>query len=152
MRRNVLIAILIAIGLSFGHEVALAQSESDPSAIITTRVVVNTTQPDDYLSSHRTDTIVLRYDLSRIETIGNHTYIPINKGGTPALWRKDILALLSEFEQSRTNLRVTNWGVEKNQAAHMTYAFVFGLWIDHEPNNVDQSYLSKDAPRPGAKF
>lgn len=67
-------------------------------------------------------------------TFGNHSYLPINQEGTPAKFYGTILILLNEFETTHPNLKITGWKIEKNQQSHSTPAYIFGLWIDHEPH------------------
>ncbi|MDP3999137.1 MAG: hypothetical protein Q8P76_00905 [bacterium] len=67
-------------------------------------------------------------------TVGNHTYLPLNLDRRrPADVANVILTILDTFEKTHPNLKVTNWHIEKNQLAYTTGAYIFGLWIDHEP-------------------
>ena len=72
---------------------------------------------------------------STVTTIGNHSYLPINKYGTPYDYRVEILQVLGEFEKQHLEFQVTSWSVDKQQAAHGVSSYIYGLWIDHKPRN-----------------
>ncbi|MBI3633969.1 MAG: hypothetical protein HY226_06820 [Candidatus Vogelbacteria bacterium] len=134
MRLQTFILTLV-VGLSFNYGSTIA---SERSAIKTTGVVVyDSGKPGDFFATSHTEVFFVGYDLSVADTQGNHTYIPINRIGTPVNFKNDILRILYEFETTHSNdLRVTNWKIEKDQETHFTQAFVFGIWIDHEPKKV----------------
>lgn len=75
-------------------------------------------------------------NLSVAITIGNHTYIPLNLPGDADQNVRSILAVLAAFEKSHSEFKVTGWSIEKQQSAYMEPAFVFGLWVDHEPRRA----------------
>lgn len=83
-----------------------------------------------------TITVVKDPDFSKTKTIGNHSYLPINRVGSPDDMIFDILAVLAAFEKSHPDIKVTGWAIEKQQQARDTIPRVFGLWINHEPVEV----------------
>jgi len=68
-----------------------------------------------------------------IMTVGNHSYIAIKQHGDPADMVTEILNLLTRFESQHPELIVESWTIEKQQLAHTTSAFIFGLWVNHRP-------------------
>jgi hypothetical protein len=72
------------------------------------------------------------YDLSVAISVGNHTYLPINREDvTPSKMAKEILDLLSEYETAHPDLIVDSWMIEKKQQAHGSTDKVFGIWVNH---------------------
>jgi len=68
-----------------------------------------------------------------VTTIGNHSFIPIRINGNPAGHISEILGLLNAFEEKHPELEITAWKIERDQVAHSSGAFIFGIWIDHRP-------------------
>jgi len=66
-------------------------------------------------------------------TVGNHSFVYINKDGNPWDNPTRILILLDVFEKAHPELEMTNWHIEKQQGAYITPAWVSGVWIDHKP-------------------
>lgn len=77
-------------------------------------------------------------DFSSATTIGNNTYIPINKSGSPDEFVWEILGIIQNFEKEHPDLKVENWKIEKNQHAYTTSAYIMGLWIQHSPKNPSE--------------
>lgn len=71
------------------------------------------------------------FNSAAIITIGNHSYLPINKEGQPSEMVSEILQIISSFETAHPELVVENWSVEKRQSAHVVTPKVYGLWINH---------------------
>ena len=63
-------------------------------------------------------------------TIGNHSYIPLNIQESPAFCPKEILAALKNFEETHSDLEITNWKVQEHGGGWGT--MTYGLWIDHK--------------------
>lgn len=73
-------------------------------------------------------------DVSKIITVGNHSYAPVDLNEErPSNKVDEILNLLAEFEKKHPELEVTHWHIEKQQSAHTTGQKIFGIWIDHRP-------------------
>jgi hypothetical protein len=71
-------------------------------------------------------------------TVGNHSYIYINKDGKPGEKAEMILLLLDSFEKAHPELEVTGWKIDKQPQAYGTPSFIFGMWIDHRPRQMEQ--------------
>lgn len=72
-------------------------------------------------------------DFSSVETVGNHSYLPINRGVNADSMASEILRMLDAFEKFHPELKVTSWSIEKQQDAYLTGRYVYGLWVNHEP-------------------
>lgn len=68
-----------------------------------------------------------------MKTVGNYSYLPINQSGNPGDFHDTILAIMNKFEMDHPGLKVTSWKIEKKQGASGVSAFIYGLWVDHEP-------------------
>lgn len=73
------------------------------------------------------------FDDSAVTTIGNHSYIPINRDGAPVNMVKDILRMKQAFESAHPELTVDGWSIEKAQVSQGATWYVYGLWADHHP-------------------
>lgn len=82
-----------------------------------------------------TSTTPGRYDWSKVNNSGNHSYIPLDIEGRPADHTGEILNALTSYEVEHPNLRVTNWWIEK-QGTGGGYDKVRGLWVDHLPRET----------------
>lgn len=87
--------------------------------------------------------LIASYDMSTVETIGNHSWIPLNidkntgeREVLPSEYRLFILGALLAFEKEYPHLEITNWRIERDQGANHPKAWnakIYGLWIDHKP-------------------
>lgn len=73
------------------------------------------------------------FDQSNTLTIGNDTYININR-----MYRRDlpdyaitILQPIKAFENAHAELEIIDWKIEKAGEAYSV--FVYGFWISHRP-------------------
>lgn len=81
------------------------------------------------------------YDMKTVETVGNHSWMPLNIDGDttkdrdakPSEYRTFILGALCAFEKAHPELEVTGWMIEKDQHARGASDHIYGLWIDHRP-------------------
>jgi len=72
-------------------------------------------------------------DLSKMTTVGNHSYAPLNiNGGVPSDYVDEVLNILADFEKKYPEREITHWHIEKQQSAHTTGSYFFGIWIDHK--------------------
>ena len=76
---------------------------------------------------------VVTFDLTKATTKGDCTWLPIEMYGDPARYVDLILDLREAFKKAHPELEMTNWHIEKQQRAHGTPSYIFGLWIDHRP-------------------
>ena len=78
------------------------------------------------------------YNMSMIETHGNHSYIPMKIfNAEPKDYTREILEALNTFEKAHPELEVTGWKIEKQQNAHLVTPEIFGLWVDHKLRKSD---------------
>ncbi|MCK6463105.1 MAG: hypothetical protein L6Q29_04815 [Candidatus Pacebacteria bacterium] len=74
------------------------------------------------------------FSIVSIKTVGNHSYVVINKDGRPSDRPVEILEILSDFERLNPDKEITGWSIEKQQTAYgFVYNYIYGLWIDHKP-------------------
>lgn len=66
-------------------------------------------------------------------TVGNSSYIEVQRRGTPDSMQHIILGLLAKFEKDHPELEVTSFNIEKQQVAHVTGSYTFGIWVRHKP-------------------
>jgi hypothetical protein len=72
-------------------------------------------------------------NLEIADTVGNHTYIPINIDGSPADNEHLILKIIEAFEKSHPELKVTFWSPQGRENSYLRSSYTFGLWVNHEP-------------------
>jgi len=75
-------------------------------------------------------TKAVNFDWSGVVTLGNHSYLPINREGNAADMAWDILHMLNTLEESHSHLVVDTWAIEERSN------YVCGLWINHHPKPV----------------
>lgn len=80
-------------------------------------------------------TTLVSYDLSVVITVGDRSYIPINKKGEPADNPSEILLILKAFEDIHPELEIVDWKIESRQRTHGATPRIFGIWVDHKPKN-----------------
>lgn len=73
--------------------------------------------------------------ISNTITVGDNSYIPINLRGRPSEMVDIILKVVNQFKVNHPELIINNWTIEKEQNAHGVRARVFGLWINHHPQD-----------------
>lgn len=99
--------------------------------LITVSCSSNYSPPDSVILPANSTELV--YNSMAEKKIGNYSYLPINKSGNPGDMVDLILTVLNEFEKSHPNLRVHDWKIEKQQFAHPTTSYIYGIWISHAP-------------------
>ncbi|MDI6778414.1 MAG: hypothetical protein QMD77_04470 [Patescibacteria group bacterium] len=70
-------------------------------------------------------------DLKQVETIGNNSWIPIDKHGTPTLHRRLILQILEQFESANHHLEVISWTIDNKPYSYLVNPWVYGIWVHH---------------------
>ncbi len=81
-------------------------------------------------------TAVVNVSEPEVLTVGNHSYIFLDRPGRPN--KRDnvrfILDLLKDFELNHEHLTVTGWRLEVKGQDGMASspAMICGLWVDHE--------------------
>ncbi|GEM_PF-5027613 len=71
-------------------------------------------------------------------TLGNHSYVPINRSGRPADNVEFVLKTLKEFEDAHPELEIVNKQIEKQQRSgqgsiYPASDYIFGIWVDTRP-------------------
>lgn len=84
--------------------------------------------------------ISVTYQFDIVETVGNLSYIPINKSGIYQDMIKDILKMLDEFAKQR-EIFIISYNVEKKHDAHEFPPAVLGVWVTHIP--INQTFTLK---------
>ncbi len=77
--------------------------------------------------------VLLKYDAANVVTLGNHSYIQVNRDWRPADCPYTILKILDCFEKTHPELEVISWHIEKQQDSKTTSDYTFGIWVDHRP-------------------
>lgn len=72
-----------------------------------------------------------QYFVSRIETHGNKSFIPLGIGGSPSCYSKGIGKLVQSFEQAHPELRTVSWSTDWQR--NREGSFTNGIWIEHVP-------------------
>ena len=72
------------------------------------------------------------FDLSKVVTVGNRSWVPLNLPGSPQEHAKEILDFLKYFEDKK-EVEVVDWKIDKQQSAQGAGEKTFGLWLDHRP-------------------
>ncbi len=77
------------------------------------------------------------YDLSVVITVGNRSWIPINRNSRPADDPSFVLHIVKAFEDAHPELEVIpgGWKIEKDQDALGSRNYFYGIWIDHRPKS-----------------
>lgn len=75
------------------------------------------------------------YDMTKVFMRENRSYMPLNIAGNPNEHAHaiEILNALEAFEEEYPNKKIVYWVIEKQQGAHYTSPYIFGIWIDHQP-------------------
>ncbi len=80
-------------------------------------------------------TTQVAYDFSAVVTVGNRSFIPINKVGKPSDNPSLILNILKEFEKEHPGIEIVDWKIEKEQDSYSASDKIFGIWVDHRPKS-----------------
>jgi len=73
------------------------------------------------------------FDVSKVMTLGNHSWVPLHLRGSPDEHVLEILWALREFEKAHPELEVTSWNLEEYQktASDGSSDEVLGIWVSH---------------------
>lgn len=66
-------------------------------------------------------------------TVGNNSYIAINRREIPGNNPKLILEVLAKFDETHPELSVKDWKIEAYIHDRFWDGMIFGLWIHHLP-------------------
>ena len=82
------------------------------------------------------------FDFSKSITIGNISWLLIDRRGRPSDNVELILKMIDEFKKKNPNIQVVRWQIEKTQSSETRSDRIHGIWIDW----IDKKDLANPAP------
>ena len=73
------------------------------------------------------------FNMDVVTTIGNYSYIPINKDYTPPDKIVEILGVVDAFEKKHPALEVKHWVLDDRQNGYRMHSYIYGIWVTHRP-------------------
>jgi hypothetical protein len=79
------------------------------------------------------------FDKSKVVTVGNYSYIPLNLQGVPDSHSRTILTVLDSFQKTQ-GVKIISFQIEKEQyTGHLGASnWVYGIWVTHESSRTEK--------------
>jgi prepilin-type N-terminal cleavage/methylation domain-containing protein len=81
--------------------------------------------------------------LKKVSTKNGHSYVPVDRGGTPAENSALLLRVMADFEENHSGFELYDVDVDFQQSAYTTNAYVYGVWFHYHINAESNTYDGK---------
>lgn len=75
---------------------------------------------------------------SNVTTVGNNSWIAVNKAGVVTENARLILVIIDTFEKAHPELFILNYEIESRHLSYGGFPQIFGIWVHHRPKTTTE--------------